>query len=304
MLPRLPASLHLRSLRWARGFSSSSAPAATAEEGADGKIMTTVVFERLPVVIPKIHPVVYAFQQLSSEAYEMDSHTYKVFNTYHNKVVETVDVRFDETNGSQREKLPPDPDKLSPQEAIKLKATEDIVPTQEIAEEIIPITDENQEDAPEEIAPEPIPKPRRNPQPAHPRIANEVELDKILDDINAPGPLTRTKASHLVNFCGNSSFVSIRDPSKVAEAFMEPEWIQAMQDELLQFKLNDVQELVKRPDPRKHNIIGTKWIFQNKQDEDGQVVRNKARLVAQGYTHVEGIDFDETFAPVARLQAI
>ena len=147
---------------------------------------------------------------------------------------------FDETNGSQREQLPPDPDKLSPEEAIKLKATEDIVPTEEIAEEVTPRTDGNQEDAPEEIAPEPIPQPRRNPQLAHPRIANEVELHKILDDINAPGPLTRSKASHLVNFCGHFSFVSITKPSKVAEAFMEPEWIQAMQDELLQFKLNYV----------------------------------------------------------------
>ena len=58
------------------------------------------------------------------------------------------------------------------------------------------------------------------------------------------------------------------------------------------------------PDPHKHNIIGTKWIYRNKQDENGLVVRNKARLVAQGYTQVEGIDFDETFAPVARLIAI
>ena len=236
--------------------------------------------------------------------YGKDSHTYRVFNNYHNKVVETVDVRFDETNGSQREQLPSDPDKLSPEEAIKLKPTEDIVPTEEIGEETIPIADKNQEDAPEEIATAPLPQPRQNPQPAHPRIANEVELDKILNDINAPGPLTRSKASHLVNFCGHFSFVSITEPSKVAEAFLEPEWIQAMQDELLQFKLNDVWELVKRPDPRKHNIIGTKWIFRNKQDEDGQVVRNKARLVAQGYTQVEGIDFDETFAPVARLEAI
>ncbi|KAF7108090.1 hypothetical protein CFC21_108627 [Triticum aestivum] len=65
MLPRSPASLHLRSLRWPRGFSSSSAPAAVAKEGADGKIVASVVFERLPVVIPKIHPVVYAFQEFS-----------------------------------------------------------------------------------------------------------------------------------------------------------------------------------------------------------------------------------------------
>ena len=71
-----------------------------------------------------------------------------------------------------------------------------------------------------------------------------------------------------------------------------------------QLELNNVWELVNRPDPRKHNIIGTKWIYRNKQDENGLVVRNKARLVAQGYTQVEGIDFDETFAPVARLEAI
>ena len=77
-----------------------------------------------------------------------------------------------------------------------------------------------------------------------------------------------------------------------------------MQEELQQFELTNVWELVKRPDPHKHNIIGTKWIYRNKQDENGLVVRNKARLVAQGYTQVEGIDFDETFAPVARLEAI
>src|SRR4051812_48616834 len=77
-----------------------------------------------------------------------------------------------------------------------------------------------------------------------------------------------------------------------------------MQDELLQFKLNDVWELVKRPNPRVHNVIGTKWIFRNKLDEDGQVIRNKARLVAQGYTQVEGVDFGETFAPVPRLESI
>ena len=60
---------------------------------------------------------------------------------------------------------------------------------------------------------------------------------------------------------------------------------------------------MERLDPSKHNIIGTKWIFRNKQDEDGIVVHNKARLVAQGYTQVEGIDFSETYAPVACLES-
>ena len=52
------------------------------------------------------------------------------------------------------------------------------------------------------------------------------------------------------------------------------------------------------------NVIGTKWVFHNKQDENGVVTRNKARLVAQGFTQVEGLDFEETYAPVARLEAI
>jgi hypothetical protein len=76
----------------------------------------------------------------------------------------------------------------------------------------------------------------------------------------------------------------------------------AMQEELNNFTRNDVWELVERPND--YNVIGTKWVFKNKQDQDGIVVRNKARLVAQGYTQVEGLDYDETYAPVARLEAI
>ena len=56
--------------------------------------------------------------------------------------------------------------------------------------------------------------------------------------------------------------------------------------------------------PKNYNMIGTKWVYRNKQDQDGIVVRNKARLVAQVYTQVEGLDFGETYAPVVRLEAI
>ena len=75
-----------------------------------------------------------------------------------------------------------------------------------------------------------------------------------------------------------------------------------MQKELNQFEKNDVWYLT--PRLKDHPVIGTKWIFRNKMDESGVVIRNKARLVAQDYNQEEGIDFDETFAPVARLKTI
>ncbi|CAM8916842.1 unnamed protein product [Rhodiola kirilowii] len=75
-----------------------------------------------------------------------------------------------------------------------------------------------------------------------------------------------------------------------------------MQEELEEFARNDVCDLV--PRPHSVNVIDTKWIFKNKSDASGNITRNKARLVAQGYTQIEGIDFDETFAPVARVEAI
>ena len=73
-----------------------------------------------------------------------------------------------------------------------------------------------------------------------------------------------------------------------------------MHDGLHQFERNDVSLV---PHPKDVNIIDTKWIFRNKTDEKENVVRNKAKLVAQGYTQLEGVDFDETFAPIARIES-
>jgi hypothetical protein len=76
-------------------------------------------------------------------------------------------------------------------------------------------------------------------------------------------------------------FVSSFEPFKVEEALRDPDWVVAMQEELNNFKRNVVWSLVKRP---KQNVVCTKWVFCNKQDEHGVVTRNKAQLVAKGYS--------------------
>ncbi|GJR55888.1 retrovirus-related pol polyprotein from transposon TNT 1-94 [Tanacetum coccineum] len=102
--------------------------------------------------------------------------------------------------------------------------------------------------------------------------------------------------------CLYVNFLSKIEPKRLIEALKEEGWIIAMQEELNKFERNKVWTLV--PLPNGKTISGTKWIYRNKMDEYGIVIKNKARLVAQGYRQEEGIDYDETFAHVARLEAI
>ncbi|GJT79508.1 retrovirus-related pol polyprotein from transposon TNT 1-94 [Tanacetum coccineum] len=111
----------------------------------------------------------------------------------------------------------------------------------------------------------------------------------------------RTNHKDLQN-CLFACFLSQEEPKKVIHALKDPSWIKAMQEELLQFKLQEVWTLVDLPNGK--GAIGSKWVFRNKKDERRIVIRNKARLVTQGYTQEEGIDYDEVFAPVARIEAI
>nr|GEV77941.1 hypothetical protein [Tanacetum cinerariifolium] len=97
-------------------------------------------------------------------------------------------------------------------------------------------------------------------------------------------------------------FLSQVEPKKISDALQDPSWVEAMQKELLQFKIQNVWTLVDCP--KGVRPIGTKWVLKNKKDEREIVIINKARLVAQGHTQDEGIDYDEVFAPVARIEAI
>ncbi|GJR14656.1 putative ribonuclease H-like domain-containing protein [Tanacetum coccineum] len=82
-----------------------------------------------------------------------------------------------------------------------------------------------------------------------------------------------------------------KEPKKVSQALADESWVEAMQEELLQFKLQEVWVLCDLPDGKR--VIGTKWVFRNKRDERGTIIKNKARLVAQGYRQEEGVDYDE-----------
>ncbi|GKC25202.1 putative ribonuclease H-like domain-containing protein [Tanacetum coccineum] len=111
----------------------------------------------------------------------------------------------------------------------------------------------------------------------------------------------RTNHKDLQN-CLFACFLSQEEPKKVIHALKDPSWIEAMQEQLLQFKLQEIWTLVDLPN--RIRIIGSKWVFRNKKDDRGIVIRNKVKLVAQGYTQEEGIDYHEVFTPVARIEAI
>ncbi|GJT25820.1 retrovirus-related pol polyprotein from transposon TNT 1-94, partial [Tanacetum coccineum] len=123
-------------------------------------------------------------------------------------------------------------------------------------------------------------------------IHKDHPLEQIIRDIHS-APQTRRMTKSVTDHV---------EPKKVIQALTDPSWIEAMQYELLQFKLQKVWTLVDLPYVKR--AIGTKWIYINKKDKRGIVVRNKVRLVAQGYTQEEGIDYNAVFAPVARIEEI
>ncbi|GKC88659.1 putative ribonuclease H-like domain-containing protein, partial [Tanacetum coccineum] len=152
------------------------------------------------------------------------------------------------------------------------------------------------------------------------KIHKDHPKDQIIGDINSATQTRRmtkiSKEHAMVSYikkqrrtnhkdyqnCLFSCFLSQIEPKKVTQALTDPSWIEAMQDKLLQFRLQKVWRLVDLPKGK--HAIGTKWVYRNKKDERGITVRNKARLVAQGYTQEEGINYDEVFAPIARIEII
>jgi hypothetical protein len=254
--------------------------------------------------------------------YSSKSKAYRVFNRATGMVEETYDVEFDESNGSQgahenlddvgseplREAM-----KNIPIGAVKPKEDEDEVQViDKPSSSNVPQDDdkdvrETNEDTfiPQDQAEaqaQDVDAPQAPPQAVDRRTSPLLQAHPQDLIIGSPTKGVMTRSQKLASFMEHNSFVSFLEPKSVEEALQDPDWVNAMHEELNNFTRNQVWTLEEKP--KGARVIGTKWVFRNKEDDQGVVVRNKARLVAKGFSQVEGLDFGETFAPVARLEAI
>nr|GEU48059.1 hypothetical protein [Tanacetum cinerariifolium] len=146
-----------------------------------------------------------------------------------------------------------------------------------------------------------------NVNPASTNEVNTADRNtsiELSDDLNMP----TLEDNSIFDYSNNEDVGAEADMNnldttiQVIQALTDPSWIEAMQEELLQFKLQEVWTLVELPNGKR--AIGTKWVFRNKKDERRIMIKNKARLVTQGYPQEERISYDEFFAPVAKTKAI
>ncbi|GJV60440.1 putative ribonuclease H-like domain-containing protein [Tanacetum coccineum] len=137
--------------------------------------------------------------------------------------------------------------------------------------------------------------------PSAQRWTKDHPLEQVIGN---PSQSVRTRRQLETDgeMCMFALTVSRTEPKNIKEAMADSAWIESMQEELHQFDRLDVWELVDRPLCK--NVINLKWLWKNKRDEENTIIRNKSRLVAKGYAQKEGIDFEESFAPVARLEAV
>nr|GEY67268.1 hypothetical protein [Tanacetum cinerariifolium] len=137
--------------------------------------------------------------------------------------------------------------------------------------------------------------------PSEHRWTKDHSLEQVIGN-PSQSVRTRHQLESDGEMCMFSLTVSQTEPKNIKESMVDSAWIESMQEELHQFDRLDVWELVDRPLCK--NVINRKWLWKNKRDEENTFIRNKSRLVAKGYAQKEGVDFEESFAPVARLEAV
>jgi hypothetical protein len=204
--------------------------------------------------------------------YSSTRKSYKCYNLRLKKVVEIINVTIDEIGGQKSKEE-------------ENESMEQLYEEEGEYEEYQTEVEEQVQQVPPKTPSERIPK----NHPSDQIIGNKDEGVETGRRIHSPEQM------HLV-------LLSTIEPKFFDEANKDEFWNKAMDEELDQIEKNDTWDFV--PIPKNKNVIGTKWVFINKLNEDGQVTRKKAILVCKGYTQVEGIDFEETFSPITRMEAI
>ncbi|KAI3673186.1 hypothetical protein L6452_39302 [Arctium lappa] len=231
--------------------------------------------------------------------YSSISKAYRVFNKRRQSVEETIHITFDETR-SVNSKPITDNEELNAWMFSHYRETEPFLSNHQHTEP--PTAD----DDPNIIHPNAESNSWVSAEPLNTLLPSDLPSSENISDNNSLSNTQhdRTPAQRWTKYHPIDQILGDPDaePKKTDDSLRDPNWVNAMQEELTEFTCNKVWNLVPRSSDK--TVIGTKWVFRNKLDEHGTVTRNKARLVAQGYRQEEGIDYDETFAPVARLEAI
>nr|GEX21904.1 hypothetical protein [Tanacetum cinerariifolium] len=262
--------------------------------------------------------------------YSTDSYAYRIYNRRTKKIMETMNVSFDEISVMDFEQCSSKPG-LQSELGLLFEAMYDdyiggqpsatlrIVPPAQVPQDVDELNSNAMVDGNTFVNPfansstsaaESSSMQNVNPsnmhtfyQP-HPYEFQWTKDHPLKQVIGEPSRhvLTRNQLLSDGDMCMYALTVSTMEPKNVKEAMTDLAWIDSMQEELLRFKRLDVWVLVPAPD----NIspLTLKWLFKNKHDEEQMVIRNKSRLVVRGYRQEEGIDFEESFAPVARMEAI
>jgi hypothetical protein len=236
-----------------------------------------------------------------------------VFNLETNTVVESCDMTFDETTPC-------------PHDVFKCAGDKEMEEGIFVHEELQGFNGDEEEPLyPSMISPELVPASTLEAKAPQATTSSTIVVEvswvegEIISEQGAPSHIWKayppqqiignlnervtrySRSAHLSYFI-NTLFLALFEPRDVGHALSNLSWVNVMHEELENFERNQVFILVEPP--RDVNVIETKWVSKNKQGEDGEVVRNKARLVAQGFSLIEGLDFGENFAHVAHLEAI
>nr|GEZ61475.1 retrovirus-related Pol polyprotein from transposon TNT 1-94 [Tanacetum cinerariifolium] len=232
--------------------------------------------------------------------YSADSCGYRVYNRMSKKIMETMNVTFDELSAmdfKQRSSKLGLQSMTSGQISLGLDLTyaPSTITTQQPTERELDILFETMYDY---IGGQPSATPRTD---SAAQVYQDHPLEQVIGEPSRP-VLTRNQLRSDGDMCMYALTVSTMELNNVKEAMTDPAWIASMQEELLQFKRMDLWVLV----PALYNIspLTLKWIFKNKNDKENTVIRKKSHLVVRGYRQEKGLDFEESFTPVARMEAI